>query len=101
MLQIFLVLLDFFRTRGQCAATCDGPQTQCANGACVNLSRDAANCGSCGNVCKAANMDTEVTCQTGQCQIASCLNGTHNCDGVFSTGCNCPSAMRCVGTSCM
>jgi hypothetical protein len=64
---------------------CDGDQ-QCE----TSLDDDPSNCGRCGNLCGAANGNSE--CVDGQCVVTSCDGGWDNCDadatdGGYSTGC--------------
>ncbi|MFO0604731.1 MAG: FG-GAP-like repeat-containing protein [Polyangiales bacterium] len=44
------------------------PGQGCCSGACANLATDAANCGTCGNVCAMGR-----TCMAGSCSSAACM----------------------------
>ena len=50
-----------------------------------NLGTDVESCGTCGNVCTAAN--GAPGCVAGQCIIAGCYPGHSDCDGLYATGC--------------
>jgi len=66
---------------------CTAP-TQACNGACVNLSADLRNCGSCGNACVIGQ-----TCQAGQCTL-SCTAPEIDCGICANTASN---ALHCGG----
>ena len=94
-------------TNGAVCQTCDGGRS-CQNGscgcpsgqdfcggACVDTETDAANCGSCGNVCSGGNDCNTVVCNQGSCETtpndgAPCANGTGSCD----------AAGHCIATVC-
>lgn len=97
-------------------ASCTTGQTACGT-ACVDLARDARNCGRCGGAC--AVTGAEATCAAGVCGYATCSPGYSDCDGVTTNGCevdvrsaadNCGSCgnacryanatPRCTGGSC-
>ncbi len=64
-----------------------GDGAQVCGGACATLARDPANCGACGNACKAGQVCSAGTCAT------SCGGGTSLCAGsctvLSSDGANC------------
>ena len=64
-------------TGGQSSTSvCNTPNQMCS-GACVNLSTDAANCGSCGHSCGSA------ACSSGQCQPMVMTTGLGGYSFVF------------------
>ena len=60
---------------------CGAGLSRCG-GACVDATRDAANCGTCGHACR----DPNGACRGGVCQ-ASCTAGLGDCDGQAANGC--------------
>jgi hypothetical protein len=59
---------------------CDGTADEV-----FDLQTDAANCGTCGNVCSMPN--ATASCVQGQCGLASCAVGYADCDGLAGDGC--------------
>jgi Cys-rich repeat protein len=47
---------------------------------------DLHNCGACGNTCVGAP-HSRPTCQNASCQLASCVQGFSDCDGLVQNGC--------------
>jgi hypothetical protein len=75
---------------GECAiATCQNAHYDCngqvEDGCEIDLGRDEHNCGSCKNVCRAANGAT--ACASGECVVVYCSEPFGNCDGKYSNGC--------------
>jgi hypothetical protein len=70
-------------------SSCTPPQADCngnsSDGCEINTSNNVNNCGTCGNVCFAAN--GTAGCSSGNCTVASCNTGFANCDGLYSNGC--------------
>jgi len=71
---------------GQCQ-TCEG-----AGG--IDLRTDVNNCGTCGNVCTAAN--AVPACVQGQCDHSVCTPGFYEMDGNRPNGCE----TQCLGRVC-
>ena len=69
---------------GACGGACSTGAT-CCGGACDDLSLDVANCGTCGSACTVANGSS--VCGNGQCAVGSCQFGFGDCDGVYGNGC--------------
>jgi eukaryotic-like serine/threonine-protein kinase len=76
-------------SEGACKLACDPDFADCdrrpANGCEVNTKTSLANCGACGNACKAA-ANQEATCGGGAC-AASCKAGFGDCNGNAADGC--------------
>jgi hypothetical protein len=84
-------------TGGQSSSgVCNSPNQTC-NGACVNLSTDTANCGSCGHSCGSG-----ATCSGGQCQPMVMTSGLGGYSFVFGVDAsyvyynNCSSFYTCT-----
>ncbi len=75
-------------------ADCNGKY---ADGCEARLTTDAANCGTCGNICNSTN--GTASCANSQCSIV-CSAGYGNCDALASTGCeiNLATSMQDCGT---
>lgn len=99
---------------GQTAATptvplCAEHESEC-NGACVDTSSDAANCGLCGHACATGEECVGSVCQLGQ--SASCtVQGLTDCNGTcvdLTTDANncgacgtvCASGEECIDSAC-
>jgi hypothetical protein len=89
-------------------ATCTGPQTSCG-GACVDTSKDPANCGACGVACDTAKGET---CNAGVCE-GSCKAPKLSCGGACidpqsddancgtcGTKCDLLAGLTCVAGKC-
>ncbi len=74
-------------------SSCDaGPLTVC-NGACVDVSSDRFNCGSCGNACAQNQLCSESFCTTcpGKSEVACGTSGAAFCADLSSDTTNCGS----------
>lgn len=70
---------------GGCAAgfkNCDG---NAANGCETNTDTDPDQCGACGSPCIVPH--ALATCVAGKCQVGTCENGSVDCDGDATNGC--------------
>lgn len=63
-------------SQGSCETSCAGGLTECPGGACIDLSSDKANCGSCGNLCPGT-----AVCDGGVCAAGGCGAGKTDCGG--------------------
>jgi hypothetical protein len=90
-----------------CKVTCDAGFGDCNNkasdGCETTTSNNTQNCGTCGNICSAANGGS--ACSGGKCSITSCNLGTADCDGQVGNGCevnttNNPANCGSCGTAC-
>lgn len=90
---------------GTSGGACVAPAQSC-NGVCVDIQRDATNCGGCGSACLAGQ-----TCQGGTCTV-SCVAPQVDCGGLCADpssnslhcgGCNqaCPSGQICQNSACV
>jgi hypothetical protein len=96
-----------------CAAGSDGTsclaagglgQLECCDGACIDTSSDAANCGACGLACEAGD-----TCVSGSCLFQACpvtLNGCQSDAGAVvppncGSGNSCPAGTTCFAGNCL
>ena len=81
---------------GSSTGTCSAPNQMCGT-TCVNLSTDAANCGSCGHSCGSG-----ATCSAGQCQPAVLASSLGSYSFVFGVDAsyvyynNCSSFYACT-----
>src|SRR5688572_24312852 len=84
--------------------TCAVPNQVC-NGACVNTSADATNCGTCGRACVVGE-----SCQAGQCvrscapQVdcgGQCADTTSNSLHCGGCGRGCASGQICQNSACV
>src|SRR5439155_21780687 len=70
-------------------AVCTAPYADCnrlaSDGCETNTSTDVNNCGGCGNFCSFPN--GLAACIGGRCQLAGCLSGFADCDGLPGSGC--------------
>ncbi|MEI8254551.1 MAG: hypothetical protein WCJ30_02640 [Deltaproteobacteria bacterium] len=73
------------------AAGCAAGRTDCG-GACVNLSNDGSNCGSCGTNCGAG-----MSCSSGSCRCSSGTSCGGSCVNTQTDNSNCGSC----GTRCL
>ena len=64
---------------------CVGEFTPNCNGACLDFSNNATNCGSCGTICFAP-LHATGTCSGGICGF-NCISGYGNCDTDVGNGC--------------
>ena len=83
-------------------STSCGGQTQC-NGACVNLTSDANNCGACGNVCASGRtcVNSVCSCGAGQTLCASvCVSLTSDPNNCGACGNTCLPGHVCVNSVC-
>jgi hypothetical protein len=106
-----------FDTNGAlvCSGVCGTGKAFC-NGNCIDVSSDPNNCGACGNVCSAPQVQS-YGCQNGQCTISQCSATMHwlDCDGQFANGCEtdkylsdncgvcgnvCPAGSQCFMGTC-
>jgi hypothetical protein len=80
---------------GTCVARCPAGTTDCG-GSCVDVTKDAKNCGACGTLCVAGEVCASGVCTTGGCQAGLTACGTScvdlasdpkNC-GECATSCN-------------
>jgi len=97
---------------GECGHLCTFPNAfpECENGACAisvcspdyfdcdsdestgcesHLPTDAANCGTCDNVCTTVNPSKVGVCLDKVCEFEGCPPGTQNSDGHPGNGCEC------------
>ena len=72
------------------AATCPVGNECCAE-ACTDVDVSPTNCGTCGNVCAAAN--GIAGCAAGECTVESCDTGWDDCDLLASNGCEIATAV--------
>jgi len=77
---------------GACqVASCTAPWSNCdgshPNGCETNTSSDVQHCGGCNNACNLPNAN-EV-CVNSACEVASCVAGYHDQDGLDPNGCEC------------
>ncbi|HLD81071.1 MAG TPA: hypothetical protein VJA40_03640 [archaeon] len=79
---------------------CDGNNSACCNGDCIDVGSDRDNCGACGNACNAGE-----ACENGEC-VSQCGDGL--CDanigegcGVCAADCACGANMECVNNACV
>ena len=63
------------------AGRCGAGETLCG-ASCVDLQRDAANCGRCGAVCGAG-----AACSAGACAAAACMRTASDCNASAADGC--------------
>jgi hypothetical protein len=72
-------------TAGVCGLTCSMGYHLCTSQCLSNssVSSCGASCSACGSV-----VNGTAGCSGTACEIASCLTGYANCDGVFADGCN-------------
>ena len=76
------------------AELCDGFDNDCDGQIDEDfvLQTDPLNCGMCGRVCSVPNGHVMTYgCTAGNCTIAACTSGFHDCDVIFSTGCEKPT----------
>ncbi len=70
---------------GSCGIDCEDGFDDCdgrlENGCEKDLTRDVANCGSCGNECEPENEDETVYCDADGCGSTVCDPGMGDCDG--------------------
>jgi hypothetical protein len=57
----------------------------CCDGACVDLTSDAENCGQCGRACSPKH--GTGTCMVGECTVDACDDGFVDCNGEAADGC--------------
>ncbi len=81
---------------------CPSGSSLCA-AACVDLSRDPAHCGACGQRCP-ASPNAAASCGAGRCGV-TCAAGYGDCDGMVTTGCEVTFATNVAhcgacGTAC-
>lgn len=80
---------------------CDGADNDCDRRVDegIALDSDPMNCGACGVVCAADQM--EMACTRGSCVAVACSEGWIDCDGAIDTGCETPAseANTCGGCS--
>lgn len=80
---------------------CDGVDNDCdtLTDEGFSLATDVNNCGTCNNVCTAANV-TQSQCTTGSCAVLQCATGFTNCDGLYGNGCeiNTATSLTSCGT---
>lgn len=85
---------------GACASAClagfDDCDSNPANGCETKLATDAANCGTCSNVCGSANTSSASFCQAGKCVFA-CNAGFAHC-GPDAAGCD--TNLQTSATNC-
>jgi len=71
---------------GACGLVCTPGAADCngaaADGCEVDIAREAAHCGACGNACTGGR-----TCQSGACSAAVCVAGRGNCNAAEADGC--------------
>jgi hypothetical protein len=79
-------------TPSGCAATCDPPNTPCAQGACTNLATSIHNCGNCGTVCNPAHPGATPKCVNGTCDF-DCGVGYTKCGNSCVLGSSCSAPM--------
>lgn len=65
---------------------CATDQTACG-GACVDLSNDALNCGTCETDCTKLAGSAGASCLDGKCVITACSRSEGDCDHIASNGC--------------
>lgn len=76
---------------GSCVAGCSDSQPcsgglACCDGACTDLSNDAAACGACNEPCPNLDHAAEV-CAQGTCQLGACEDGWSDCNQNADDGC--------------
>ena len=62
-----------------------GGPMKCCNGACMDTTKDAQNCGACGTVC--SRLNARSTCEAGQCMVGACDPGWGDCNHDATDGC--------------
>lgn len=81
--------------------TCEGEAERC-DGDCVDVMRDVAHCGACGNTCTAPP-NALPACEAGACAFV-CTDGFGDCNGDATDGCEAdltvPSSCGACGTAC-
>ncbi|MFO0650095.1 MAG: MopE-related protein [Polyangiales bacterium] len=110
---------------GACAvASCTPGHGDCdlvaSNGCETELAANPINCGACGRLCALTANATAMVCRASACAVATCQDGTADCDGAAANGCeldvsadinNCGrcgsrctarpfATARCVGGAC-
>ncbi|HMF42392.1 MAG TPA: DUF1592 domain-containing protein [Polyangia bacterium] len=79
-----------------CQSSCGAGETQCANGACIDVLSNALNCGSCGNQCPAGSVCSGGACGCSGSGQMLCGNA---CIDVMSDVLNCGGCgQACNGT---
>jgi hypothetical protein len=81
-------------------STCEDGWAHCTmdrlSGCETNVGTDRMNCGSCGNVCNDTVTNAVPVCTPpGNCTLL-CKHGFHDCDGLYSDGCEVSDAMLMV-----
>lgn len=69
----------------RCVGACADGLTLCGS-ACVDLQRDEASCGACGEAC-AQVPNGVLECELGVCRRLRCALGSSDCDGDVENGC--------------
>ncbi|MDP3276177.1 MAG: hypothetical protein Q8Q09_13340 [Deltaproteobacteria bacterium] len=84
--------------------------TSLCGGNCVDLARNMAHCGGCGQSCAGLSNVSAAVCNAGACQVVACSGNFANCDGAAFNGCErligqdfgqCSCTLRCAsGMEC-
>ena len=81
----FEIIVPIVGEQEACAegfAACDADWT---NGCETDIDTDASHCGQCGNACSFAH--ASAVCNQGTCEIAACVGGYDDCNGLDADGC--------------
>lgn len=82
---------------------CDGPNDQCCDQRCTDVSADDANCGACGSQCRSDQvcLDSECRCPSGQTECSGvCVDLSSDPANCGACGNTCASGTTCVNGSC-
>ena len=93
----------YYCSNGQCKKNCDGGLTLCdGESVCIDLTSNANNCGSCGNVCSTEGIAhaASMACESSSCVVDSCVAGYSVIENDGNKSCGCAEGYDEEGSKC-